>query len=471
MREHGGEKPIWSTENSITSISFLNTLQGDLSDPGMPYHFRSAAHNVVRLYVTCLSLGIEKAFYYYANRPKQVQWVLDDPANGCLIEPHGSIKPMGVAYATTADLLDGAAFVERIDLAPTVRVYTFQRGDERIAVYWGLFGRPEVLSERPGVRSLQLEIAPGDAADRLEVVDILDNVHPLTSDEWRVTSDEVSDTRHATRDTGVSPYCLPLSQEPVFVRARGMGREDFAALWRNARIIGELPPVEDGTPVPDYKRPIPPQPPFEAASGVPDGRWLFVDLRPSANMGFADERMGDGIGGWSDEGPLNDLRDIPLGRQRFLGVPFEVLNPAENGGKACVVLRSPHTPTLPEAARLIIREGAAVERLYFLHAAAWSSGQQPIGRYVLHFARGRTEEIVLVNGLNNADWWSRPVEGEQSRVVAIPTKVTLNGDPERYLRVLEWINPDPADRLESIDFISSQAGPIPILVAVTGIVP
>lgn len=214
MRKHGGEKPIWSTENTIMSTSFLDPLRRGYEDADMPYHFRQAANNMVRLYVTSLANGFEKIFYYYASRPKSVAQVLDNPVNGCLLEPHGCVKPMGVAYATTADLLDGARPVGRIALDPRVRVYLFERNGQQIAVTWGLFGGRDA--------KLKLRLVAGGAAEQLRVVDILDNSRPVERRGDRVF--------------------IPFSKEPVFVCAR-MSEDAFRRMWHEAKVMGRLPDV------------------------------------------------------------------------------------------------------------------------------------------------------------------------------------------------------------------------------------
>ena len=42
-----------------------------------------------------------------------------------------------------------------------------------------------------------------------------------------------------------------------------------------------------------------------------------VDFSSVANMGFADAAAGDGKGGWTDQGPENDLSMFPTGNQVF----------------------------------------------------------------------------------------------------------------------------------------------------------
>ena len=63
-----------------------------------------------------------------------------------------------------------------------------------------------------------------------------------------------------------------------------------------------------------------------------------VNLKKTANMDFADEAPGDGKGGWTDQGPENDLRKLKPGTVRTGALSFEVLDPAKNGGRAALVL-------------------------------------------------------------------------------------------------------------------------------------
>ena len=58
-----------------------------------------------------------------------------------------------------------------------------------------------------------------------------------------------------------------------------------------------------------------------------------LDLKPIVNMDWRDEVWGDGKGGWSDQGD-NDLRRVSVGRRVLLGMPFELIDPADNDGKA-----------------------------------------------------------------------------------------------------------------------------------------
>ena len=75
------------------------------------------------------------------------------------------------------------------------------------------------------------------------------------------------------------------------------------------------------------------------AAPAADTGFDTLDLKRIVNMDWRDEIWGDGKGGWTDQGD-NDLRQIRVGRTQLLGVPFELIDPAGNQGKAVLTLGS-----------------------------------------------------------------------------------------------------------------------------------
>ena len=51
-----------------------------------------------------------------------------------------------------------------------------------------------------------------------------------------------------------------------------------------------------------------------------------IDIFSIANRGFADEKAGDGRGGWSDQGPENDLRTFKLKKIQLQGLHFDIID-------------------------------------------------------------------------------------------------------------------------------------------------
>jgi hypothetical protein len=61
------------------------------------------------------------------------------------------------------------------------------------------------------------------------------------------------------------------------------------------------------------------------------------DISKYANAGFIDdEEANNGKGGWFDGGGFGGLEGFPTGLQKFLGIPFDIADPARNDGKGLV---------------------------------------------------------------------------------------------------------------------------------------
>ncbi len=136
---------------------------------------------------------------------------------------------------------------------------------------------------------------------------------------------------------------------------------------------------------------------LEALKSVP------LDLSGGANMGFADRIADDGKGGWTDQGPENDLSCMIPGELDLGGIRFRILDPAKNGGRSCLVLSE--SRRYPKAGS-IAGDGKAHEYLYLLHACAWSPGfRDPIGWIRVIYADGEEEKIPVRTGIDIGNWW------------------------------------------------------------------
>ncbi len=202
--------------------------------------------------------------------------------------------------------------------------------------------------------------------------------------------------------------------------------------------------------------------------------FLPIDLSGFANRHFADaaERPG-----WMGLGPRHDLSALPTGRQWFQGVPFEVL---AGPGPQCLMLAAAKDAegTLPEDAWQI-PVGAAAEALVFLHTGSrperfsrhiYDQGRVnpgPIGRYVVHYADGETEEIPLEWNVTLSDWNSQlgSAFGRSAW-----TGATAGGALAR-VEALTWHNPHPQKPIAALDVVSLRSTVRPVLLAVTAVLP
>ena len=181
-----------------------------------------------------------------------------------------------------------------------------------------------------------------------------------------------------------------------------------------------------------------------------DAKIISIDLKLHANMGFKDEKEGDGKGGWTDQGD-NDFRMMPLGRQTLRKVAFDIIDPATNNGKSCLVLR-------PEAKGDIVNSikgvkvGAKLSRLFFLHTAAWiSSSGTVVANYTVNYADGSSVAIPVIDGISISDWWQC---GSLPGAKLALTRSNSKGH-EVGLTLMEWNNPHPELTIESIDFAAN----------------
>ncbi len=137
-----------------------------------------------------------------------------------------------------------------------------------------------------------------------------------------------------------------------------------------------------------------------------------LDLRAAATSGFTDEANNDGKGGWTDQGKDNDLRALPVGKRRMQGVLYEILDPAKNGGKSCIMLRGRERPGF--AAEAVAPQSGKVSGgyLYLLHALAYVQAGEPAGQVIVDYTDGSSSSFEVRPHRDVGDWWrARPVPG------------------------------------------------------------
>lgn len=140
---------------------------------------------------------------------------------------------------------------------------------------------------------------------------------------------------------------------------------------------------------------------------LPDTRPL--DLSAVANMDLRDEVAGDGKGGWSDQGPQNDMRDLTPGRHEFDGIAFDIADPARNGGKAVLTFDGKQCGTKLTEAELAFSFPYPNGRyLYLLHTSCWNGSAKgtAIGTVSFQLADGGTVTRNIRTGIDIADWWN-----------------------------------------------------------------
>jgi hypothetical protein len=183
-----------------------------------------------------------------------------------------------------------------------------------------------------------------------------------------------------------------------------------------------------------------------------------LDLRKYCNRKFEDTKPGDEQGGWTDQGE-NSLRGVPDGIQTFLGVPFDIIRWDMNGDKSCIVLGSLNSKGTPTEIKDIPVD-EKMKSLYFLQACGWATAGKEAFRYEVHYQDGTSETLPMIVGQQVDDWWLN----KNIKAARIAWKNSENKGFYAY----QWGNPHPEKRLRSIDIVSSQGQPVPIIIAISG---
>ena len=189
--------------------------------------------------------------------------------------------------------------------------------------------------------------------------------------------------------------------------------------------------------------------------GPPDRTFQTLDLRQAANVDFWGDTPGRG---WTGEGD-NDLRNMPVGRHTFCGIPFDVIDPALNERRACVAL-SKSGPPLAESAAVDV-QCAKAGSIYFLHAA--SKAGAVAGQYTIRYADGTSESVYLRMGQEVTGWWM-PDDTRLARLAwwgANPVFENVG------VVVYGWDNPRPDEEIERIEMRASGAGGMLLVLGVT----
>ena len=160
-------------------------------------------------------------------------------------------------------------------------------------------------------------------------------------------------------------------------------------------------------------KPIPGLVTAPLGSAIEPDQCRMLDLRPVANTDQFKAPFGV-------PNPGKFLfTGLPVGCRTIAGVPFEIIDPAENEGRGFVVLDSPRAPRNRDWPHQIeVPVGQAAKRAFFLgNVHGWSSQDAGTGEwgavaeYVIHYADGQTQTVPLITG-RTIDEWASPPEAE-----------------------------------------------------------
>ena len=193
-----------------------------------------------------------------------------------------------------------------------------------------------------------------------------------------------------------------------------------------------------------------------------------LDLSKVANRALADDADNDGKGGWTDQGPLADMRELPTGKRSPGGVPHNILP----GPKSVVVLKSSarNPGELPE--KVTVPVGRKFDTIFFFHSAAWFNGDNRF-KYIIHYADGKDVELPVTT-VNMIDWIAEPVAkfpNEEGTFTTVVETVKVPQFRQGSVYRMEWGAPLERRNVEikSVEFVSDGKC-VPVLLAITGVI-
>ena len=129
-----------------------------------------------------------------------------------------------------------------------------------------------------------------------------------------------------------------------------------------------------------------------------------LDMRTSANRGFKDAIAGDGKGGWTDQGPENDLHAIQAGPLSVLGMDFNIIDGNKNNGKSAIIVGGIRRNFAPKEISLELPPGTSGKAINLLHASAWTPGGN-LGEIEVTYKNNQVEKIMVSGQKDCKNWW------------------------------------------------------------------
>ncbi len=203
----------------------------------------------------------------------------------------------------------------------------------------------------------------------------------------------------------------------------------------------------------------------------------FLDIRPLANTALEDDGVANNNeGGWTDEG-INDMGvypPIPSGIIERNGHPFELINPAENGGNAVIMLRgAARGQDKPESVEIQVG-GRVAPFLYFLQSAVGPPEQAEknylVATYEVIFVDGTRVLIPIRDEIEirqwyAAAWWDN--SGPASWPIFMGTNVySVKWKKLIGVWAMQWKNPTPEKAIDRI-VLHSAGTAVPVIFAIT----
>jgi hypothetical protein len=176
---------------------------------------------------------------------------------------------------------------------------------------------------------------------------------------------------------------------------------------------------------------------------MPKRNFTILDLRSFANVDFDGTKGAKAVPAWTGEG-VNDFHKCPVGKQTYHDIPFEIIDPSQNGRKGCIGLSGENGYKL----NIVIPINKKTASIYFLYTLCIKSGQKSTnaGTIVINYS-DNTSSLDVVDYRKIGNWWYPSDKDMAKRAFKIDNeKSTMVG---AYMYGLD--NPFPDKTIKSIE--------------------
>ena len=181
-----------------------------------------------------------------------------------------------------------------------------------------------------------------------------------------------------------------------------------------------------------------------AKAEAPERDFTKLNMLSVANTDFSGEGA-DGVPGWTGQGG-NDLQEMITGELEFHDIPFTVIDPEDNGRRACLGLSGAKGYTRQSS----LPVGETAGSIYLLHTKA---GGAMAGSITLQYEDGSSYTDYIASG-KIGGWWM-PNDPPRNKKMPV-CKVAWRGENKVFHNVGVFVyglnNPHPEKVIKSIDF-------------------
>lgn len=164
-----------------------------------------------------------------------------------------------------------------------------------------------------------------------------------------------------------------------------------------------------------------------------------ISLKNVANADF-NNKGAVGVPGWSGEGAMNDMKNMPLGKQTFRDIPFDITDPASNGRKGALIISNDKG----YVSKAVLKVGKKAKSIYFLHSR---SRNAMIGYATLNYSDGTSFTDYMLDGKID-NWWYPQDTANWKVAFGVPNDKSLRVG----MGIYGLNNPNPEKVITSIEF-------------------